>query len=66
MKSAKKLICMFAIFAITLNFGLSAAALEYKFNMSYIYFGNASNYQTLVDNTRNSLNEVAPDYFTLD
>lgn len=57
--------CLFIILTIALNFGLSAAALDYKYNMSYIYFGNADNYAQLVSNTQNSVNEVAPDYFSL-
>ena len=44
---------------------ISADAANYKFNMSYIYFGNSSAYTTLVDTTQNSLSEVAPNYFTL-
>ncbi|PKM74500.1 MAG: glycoside hydrolase [Firmicutes bacterium HGW-Firmicutes-16] len=65
MKFAKKYICMFIILAITLNFGLSAAALDYKYNMSYIYFGSAANYAKQVSNTQDSVNEVSPDYFSL-
>jgi spore germination protein YaaH len=43
----------------------SAEAAGYKFNMSYIYFGSVSDYTRLVDNTQNSLDEVAPNYFAL-
>lgn len=39
---------------------------ETKFNMSYVYFGNPSSYTDLVDNTRNSLNEISPNYFNID
>jgi spore germination protein YaaH len=46
--------------------GFSASAADYKFNMSYIYFGNSSGYTSLVDDAQSSLNEVAPNYFTLD
>jgi spore germination protein YaaH len=44
----------------------NAGALDYKFNMSFIYFGNSSGYTKLVDATQNSLNEVTPNYFSLD
>lgn len=44
---------------------VTAAAKDYKFNMSYIYFGKTSSYTKLVDSTKNSLNEVAPNYFNL-
>ena len=50
---------------ITFALGIRASA-DYKFNMSYIYFGTSSGYTTLVDATQNSLNEVAPNYFNLD
>ena len=43
-----------------------AEAAEYRFNMSYIYFGNFTNYTKLVDSTQNSLGEVSPNYFGLD
>ena len=43
----------------------SAGAVDYKFSMSYIYFGKASSYTSLVDAARGSLDEVAPNYFTL-
>lgn len=46
--------------------GFQAQAADYKFNMSYIFFGNTSGYKEMVDNTQNSLNEVAPHYFALD
>jgi spore germination protein YaaH len=39
---------------------------ENKFNMSYIYFGNSSLYTDRVDCTRNSLNEISPNYFNID
>jgi spore germination protein YaaH len=37
-----------------------------RFNMSYIYFGTPGDYYMHVDNTRNSLNEVSPNYFNID
>jgi spore germination protein YaaH len=54
----------FAILAF-LFLGTKAQAVEYKFNMSYIFFSNASSYTGLVDSTQNSLNEVSPNYFEL-
>jgi spore germination protein YaaH len=45
---------------------LPAKALDYKFNMTYIYFGSSANYSSLVDKTQDSLQEVAPNYFSLD
>ena len=65
MRSVKKYINLMIILTTALNFGLSANAQEYKFNMSYIYYGNADYYAQLVSNTQNSLNEVSPDYFSL-
>ena len=50
---------------LALAFAFPASALNYKFNMSYIYFGNPSNYSALVNRTQDSLNEVAPAYFSL-
>ncbi len=44
----------------------NAGAADYKFNMSYIYFGNSTGYTKLVDATQNSLDEVTPNYFSLD
>lgn len=51
--------------ALALAFALPAGALNYKFNMSYIYFGDSSNYIKLVNRAQDSLNEVAPAYFSL-
>ncbi len=66
LKSAKKYICLIIILTLTLNFGLSANALGYKFNMSYVYYGNSDNFVQQVSNTHGSLNEVSPNYFSLD
>jgi len=66
MKTVKKYICLIIILTMTLNYGLSASALDYKYNMSYIYYGNADYFAQQVSNTQGSLNEVAPDYFSLD
>lgn len=46
--------------------GIRAEAVDYRFNMSYIYFGNSSAYTQLVDASQQSLNEVSPNYFSLD
>lgn len=66
MKFAKKFISLIILMGLALNYGLSANALNYKFNMSYIYYGNADYFAQQVSNTRGALNEVAPDYFSLD
>ena len=66
MKTAKKLICLIIVLALAISSAPLAAALEYKFNMSYIYYGSSNGYPALVNNTQSSVNEVAPDYFTLD
>lgn len=67
MKTTVKTGILFICFAIILSFFMQVKtqALEYKFNMSYIYFGNSSKYTALVDMTQQSLNEVAPNYFSL-
>lgn len=44
----------------------TAQALASKQNMTYIYFGDSSKYSQLVEGTQNSLDEVAPAYFSLD
>ncbi|NLA86143.1 MAG: glycoside hydrolase [Clostridiales bacterium] len=46
--------------------GQKAQAAEYKFNMSYIFFSDASSYTSMVDSAQNSLSEISPNYFTLD
>ena len=63
-----KKLCLVLISAMLLLLfsGTAAAAPENRFNMSYIYYGNSSSYVSLVDRTKNSLSEVAPNYFTLD
>ncbi|HOJ10139.1 MAG TPA: glycosyl hydrolase family 18 protein [Clostridiales bacterium] len=38
---------------------------EYKFNMSYLYFGDPSTYVNSIENTRNSITEISPSYFDL-
>ena len=65
MKPAGKYICVTIMLIIVLNFDLSANALNYKYNMSYLYYGNADYFAQSVTNTHGSVNEVAPDYFSL-
>jgi len=55
-----------SILLFILGAALPAEALDYKFNMTYIYFGSSANYTSLVDTTQGSLQEVAPNYFSLD
>lgn len=62
----KLCLLFFAVILTSLISGQSAGAADYKFNMSYIYFGNSSGYTALVDSAQDSLNEVAPNYFALD
>ena len=61
----KRGVCSVLALVLALAFILPAGALDYKFNMSYIYFGNSSDYTKLVSRAQNSLNEVAPAYFSL-
>ncbi len=67
LKTAKKMVIMSICLAVILSFfgGLKAKAVDYKFNMSYIFFEDTASYTSLVDNTQNSLNEVSPNYFSL-
>ncbi len=55
---------LLALFAMILPVEKAQAA-EYKFNMSYIFFSDASNYTAMVDSAQNSLNEISPNYFAL-
>jgi spore germination protein YaaH len=61
-RSLSLCIALFIAFVPALN----AGAADYKFNMSYIYFGNSTGYTKLVDAAQKSLSEVAPNYFSLD
>ena len=38
----------------------------FRFNMSYIHFSDKNSYLEYVNNTMDSLNEVAPNYFNVD
>ena len=42
-----------------------AETFEFKFNMSYIYFGDKSTYLDCVENTKGSIKEISPNYFDL-
>lgn len=66
MTALKRCICLCAALVLITLVGTTAGATDYKFNMSYIYFGNSSAYTKLIDASQNSLNEVSPNYFTLD
>jgi spore germination protein YaaH len=54
------------ILLICFSTGVIAEASGLRFNMSYIYFGNSAGYTGSVDKTQKSLNEVSPNYFTVD
>ncbi|MCG8400240.1 MAG: glycosyl hydrolase family 18 protein, partial [Firmicutes bacterium] len=43
----------------------SSKKYEEKFNMSYIYFGQSDLYNSQVAKTKNSLNEISPNYFNI-
>lgn len=58
--------CLVLAMMLALALVLPAGARDSKFNMSYIYFGDSSNFARLVGRTQRSLNEVAPAYFSLD
>ena len=66
MKIAIRQMCLIIILTLALNCGLLANAMEYKYNMSYIYYGNSDYFAQSVSNTQGSVNEVSPDYFSLD
>ena len=67
MKTALKfgLLCICFGIVVILSMGTKGRAIEYKFNMSYIFFSDSSSYTSMVDSTQNSLNEVSPNYFSL-
>ena len=69
MTIVKRTVSLFAVVLIAFFLvtpASAASAANYKFNMSYIYFGNSSKYTALVNATQDSMNEVAPNYFSLD
>ncbi|MGI6776878.1 MAG: glycosyl hydrolase family 18 protein [Acetivibrionales bacterium] len=55
---------IFVMAAVAAVYGNSYSE-EEKFNMSYIYFGNSDLYYHHVEKTRNSLNEISPNYFNI-
>jgi len=65
MRRARQYICLTIAVMLILNTGISAYATGLKYNMSYIYYGNADYFAQSVSNTQGSVNEVSPDYFTL-
>jgi len=67
LQTARKGVCLILIIImIAVTAGMSADTPDYKYNMSYIYFGDSSKYTQLVDDSLDSLNEVSPYYFSLD
>ena len=62
----KKITCILLSLTLSITFLFPVSAADYKFSMSYIYFGNSDNFGTLVSRTGDSLTEVAPAYFSLD
>jgi spore germination protein YaaH len=38
---------------------------NYRFNMTYIFFGSTDSYVSAVDNTKDSIDEIAPNYFDI-
>lgn len=62
----KKIMCIVLTLIIAVSFFVEAGAVDNKFNMSYIYFGDSENYPLLVSHTQETLTEVAPAYFSLD
>jgi len=59
------ILCCVFLLAFTSLASESTYAVEGKFNMSYIYFGNSDAYTSHVELTKNSLNEISPNYFNL-
>lgn len=51
--------------AFSLMIGMPAEAKASKMNMAYLYGGNISTYKTLVEKTKDTLQEVSPSYFDL-
>lgn len=63
LKLAAAALIFSAMFSLSVPAG--AEGLSLKFNMSYIYFGDSSRYASHVKNTKNSLDEISPNYFNL-
>ncbi len=71
---ATALIITMVILAVLSKYALSAGSIQQtgtiqsaqdRFNMTYIYFGNTSAYTGYVDDTKGSLDHIAPSYFDL-
>lgn len=59
-------LCLVALgFNIFFQQMVSAAEVDTKFSMSYVYFGNTSAYSDMVANTNSSLDDISPSYFNL-
>ncbi len=70
-KAVKFLLSLYVMISLIMSSGMAAAETvgqdnTGRFNMSYVYFGNSAEYTNLVDETGNSLDDVAPSYFDLD
>ncbi|MPM18672.1 hypothetical protein SDC9_65085 [bioreactor metagenome] len=61
----KKRISFALALMMAIAFLLPTDALDSKFSMSYIYFGDSGDFGSLVNGTGGSLSEVAPAYFSL-
>lgn len=57
--------CSVLLSCALLSGTLQAAAFSGRFNMSYLYFGSPSSYVHTVQQTKGSLQEIAPNYFNL-
>ncbi len=70
-KKLKKvvLLSMVVILSAITGFDASANSIQLlqteRFNMTYIYFGNTAAYVDYVDNTKGSLDHIAPSYFDI-
>lgn len=60
------ILCLVLLFTVFSSGAEEQPISEIKFNMSYIYFGSSGSYTDHVDSTRNSLDEVSPNYFNID
>lgn len=60
----KRIFFAFAAALLVLSFTVESNAAN-RFNMSYIYFGNANSYYQHVESTQNTLDEISPNYFNL-
>ncbi len=70
MRNKKKLLITFSlIITIVLSMFLvnpEEGQADNKFNMTYLYFGDANNQMSLVAKTNGSLNVISPNYFNID